>query len=80
MGFPLAISPCASSAIELHLLADGEIIDAAVAADIRGHVAGCVDCRSAWQGLIGTRRLLTTPVAAIPLDLLESLHAITDAA
>ena len=80
MGFPLLLSKCAASALELHLLADGELDDADSVADVRGHVAGCADCRQTWNGLISTRQLLIAahPHAAMPVELWAALAAVTD--
>ena len=82
MGFPLHLSTCAASAVELHLLADGELEDLDSVADVRGHVAACADCRATWDGLISTRRLLVAahPHAPVPAALLASLFAVTEAA
>lgn len=82
MGFPLLASKCAASSLELHLLADGELDDADSVADVRGHVAGCVECRQTWNGLISTRQLLAAahPHAAMPVELLAAIVAVTDEA
>ena len=80
MGFPLHLSTCAASAIELHLLADGELDDADSVADVRGHIAGCADCLQTWRGLTSTRQLLVAayPHAAVPADVLACLFAVTN--
>jgi len=80
MGFPLLASTCAASSLELHLLADGELDDVDSVADVRGHVAGCADCRQAWNGLISTRQLLVAahPHATMPAELLAALLTVTD--
>jgi hypothetical protein len=77
MGKPHAFSICAAGSFELQLLADGELDDA-MAADVRGHVAGCGDCQHAWRLLLGTRRLISQPIA-MPASLSTALAAIVDA-
>lgn len=76
MGKPHAFSTCAAGSFELQLLADGELDDA-MAADVRGHVAGCSDCQHAWRVLLGTRRLISQPIA-MPATLCDALAAITE--
>ncbi len=81
MGFPLVLSRCDASPLELHLLADGELADDDTVADVRGHIAGCADCRAAWNGLTTTRQLLNAarPFQVMPAELKAALAAITDA-
>ena len=76
MGKPHVFSTCAAGSFELQLLADGELDDA-LASDVRGHVAGCADCQHAWRVLLGTRRLISRPVA-MPAALCHALASITD--
>ncbi len=82
MGFPLVLAKCAASTLELHLLIDGELADDDAVADIRGHVAGCADCRQQWNGLVSTRQLLAASHRhdAIPADVYAALVAVIDEA
>jgi len=73
-----AQAPCGIDARDLGALADGEHDDH-VAAALRGHVAGCHDCRARWRGIVDVRRLLVAATATdrVPADLMASLAAIT---
>ena len=72
---------CADAAPRLGLLADGELRDEWEMSELRGHVATCPACQSAWQRLMGGKRALqlVADVEVAPAGLLDAVDAFTTA-
>ncbi|MDP2342957.1 MAG: zf-HC2 domain-containing protein [Deltaproteobacteria bacterium] len=60
MGVPLFAEPlrCSDAEAQLGLLADGELQDELELTELRGHIAGCPSCESAWRRLQDGKRAL----------------------